>query len=152
MLIGFPPSFLYRDDERRYLDGLLKALSSFPLVVEFLNAEWYNARVIEGFKSRGVGLCMVDVPRLDGLPPVSDMVTADLACVRFHGRDAQAWLAEGPGGGAYRYSRDELATWVPRLQAMRVEAKRLRIYFTNHRAGAAPAAARDLTRLVAGLC
>ncbi len=146
VLVGFPFGFRYRNDERRYLDRVLREFSAFPLVVEFGNAEWFTARVIEGLKARGVGLCSSDLPRIDGLPPVSDLVTSDLAYVRFHGRDGVARTL-GSAHGDYRYSSDELRSWLPRLEAMSVETKKLRVFFTNHRGGNAPVDARELLRL-----
>jgi uncharacterized protein YecE (DUF72 family) len=148
VLLEFPYSFHYHDDERRYLDKILKALSSFPLVVEFRGADWFNARVIDGLKERSVGLCSVDVPRLEGLPPLSDLVTSDIAYVRFHGRNEATWW-NGDSGTRYEYlySKDELSTWVPRLEAMSTQAKKVRVYFNNHRRGDAPANAKDLVAL-----
>ncbi len=148
LLLPFSFSFRYGDDERRALDRALRELAAFPVAVELLNAEWLNARAIDGLKARRVCLCAVDLPRIDGLPPVSDLVTSDLACVRFHGRDGEAWLAGDRGSRAgYRYSRDELGSWLPRLEAMSVEARKLRVYFVNRRGGAAPAGARELLSL-----
>jgi len=148
VLLEFPYSFHYQDDERRYLDKVIKALAAFPLAVEFRNAEWFNARVIDGLKERRVGLCSVDVPRLEGLPPLSDLVTSDLAYVRFHGRNASAWW-NGDAGTRYEYlyTREELDAWVPRLEAMSTQAKKLRVYFNNHRRGDAATNARDLLAL-----
>jgi len=148
VLLEFPFSFHYEEEERRYLDRILKALSPFPLVVEFRNAEWFSSPVIEGLKERGVGLCSVDVPRLEGLPPLSDLVTSDLAYVRFHGRNDQSWWSGESGARyEYRYSRDELSAWVPRLEAMSVEAKKIRVFFNNHRHGDAAVNARELAAL-----
>jgi uncharacterized protein YecE (DUF72 family) len=148
VLLEFPYSFHYRDEERRYLDKVLKALSAFPLVVEFRGADWFNARVIDGLKARNVGLCSVDLPRLEGLPPLSDLVTSDLAYVRFHGRNGAAWWS-GDAGSRYEYlySRDALSAWLPRLEAMSTQAKKLRVYFNNHRRGDAPANAKELAAL-----
>jgi len=148
VLLEFPYSFHYQDNERRYLDKILKALSSFPLVVEFRGADWYNARVIDGLKERRVGLCSVDVPRLEGLPPLSDLVTSDIAYVRFHGRNEATWW-NGDAGSRYEYlySKDELSAWVPRLEAMSTQAKKIRVYFNNHRCGDAPTNAKELVAL-----
>jgi uncharacterized protein YecE (DUF72 family) len=148
ILLEFPYSFHYKDNERRYLDKVLKALSAFPLVVEFRNAEWFSSRVIEGLKERRVGLCAVDVPRLEGLPPLSDLVTSDLAYVRFHGRNEKAWWS-GDAGTRYEYlySADELSGWLPRLEAMSAQAKTLRVLFNNHRRGDAARNAQELVRL-----
>ena len=148
VLLEFPYSFHYQDNERRYLDKILKALSSFPLVVEFRGADWYSARVIDGLKDRRVGLCSVDVPRLEGLPPLSDLVTSDIAYVRFHGRNEATWW-NGDAGTRYEYlySKDELSAWVPRLEAMSTQAKKVRVYFNNHRRGDAPMNAKELVVL-----
>jgi len=149
VLLEFPYSFHYRDDERRYLNKVLKALAAFPLVVEFRGADWFNARVIDGLRERGVGLCSVDVPRLEGLPPVSDIVTSDIAYVRFHGRNGAAWWnGDSATRYEYLYSKDELSAWVLRLEAMSTQAKKIRVYFNNHRRGDAPTNARDLLALV----
>jgi uncharacterized protein YecE (DUF72 family) len=148
VLLEFPFSFRYRDEERRYLDKALKALSAFPLVVEFRSAQWFNARVIDGLKARRVGLCSVDLPRLEGLPPLSDLVTSETAYVRFHGRNEATWW-NGDAGTRYEYlyTRDELDAWVPRLEAMSTQAKNIRVYFNNHRRGDAPTNARQLMAL-----
>lgn len=148
VLLEFPFSFRYREDERRYLDRLLKALAAFPLVVEFRSSEWFNARVIDALKERRVGLCSVDVPRLEGLPPLSDLVTSDIAYVRFHGRNEAAWR-DGDEGTSheYLYSKDELGAWVPRLEAMSTRAKKLRAFFNNRRRGDAAVNAKELAAL-----
>jgi nucleotidyltransferase/DNA polymerase involved in DNA repair len=104
-----------------------------------VGADWYNARVIDGLKERRVGLCSVDAPRLEGLPPLSDLVTSDIAYVRFHGRNEATWWNDDAGSRyEYLYSKDELSAWVPRLEAMSTQAKKVRVYFNNHRRGDAP--------------
>ncbi len=150
VLLEFPFEFRYRVEERRYLDRLLAELAGLPLVVEFRSAEWYAARVFEGLRARGAGFCVVDLPRLEGLPPVADLVTADLAYVRFHGRNGANWW----GGDAsfrcdYLYAAEELSGWVPRLEAMSARAKTLRAYFNNHARGQAVKNARELAVLLA---
>lgn len=148
VLLSFPYSFHYREDERRYLARLLAGLGGLPLVVEFRNAEWSNARVLEGLRERGVGLCSVDLPRLEGLPPVSDLVTSELAYVRFHGRNGAAWWAgDSASRYDYRYSKEELRSWLPRLEAMSAQAKAIRVYFNNHPQASAATNAAELRML-----
>lgn len=150
VLLEFPYSFHYEDDERRYLDKITRGLASFPLVVEFRNAQWYNARAIEGLKKRNIGLCALDLPRLEGLPPLSDLVTSDVAYVRFHGRNGASWWTGGAGSRyEYRYTKEELEPWVPRIEAMSTQAKKIRVYFNNHPRGDAPANAKELAALAA---
>lgn len=156
VLLEFPYWFHYREEERRYLARVIRVLGTYPLAVEFRNAEWLNARVIEGLAARNVALCALDLPRIEGLPPLSDLVTSpELAYVRFHGRNAEAWHGvDGAGRYDYLYTKDELASWVPRIEVMSVQAKRLRIYFNNHRGTSAAANARDMQNLAreAKLC
>ena len=150
VLLEFPFSFHYTPDERRYLAKVLGTLEGLPLVVEFRNAEWYGARVIESLRQRNVGLCVVDLPRLEGLPPLSDLVTSDIAYIRFHGRNAENWWTGDSGSRyEYRYSQDELSGWIPRLESMGAQAKKTRIYFNNHRRGDAVSNAKELVSLVA---
>jgi len=146
-LACFPVGFRYGEPERRYLDALLRDLAAFPLAVEFLDAEWLNARVIEGLKARGVCLCASDLPRLEGLPPPSDLVTASLAYVRLHGRDPERWLSGSHAGQGYRYAPAELAGWLPRLESMALAARALRVVFCDRRGGCAPLDALALSRL-----
>ncbi len=148
VLLEFPSSFHYSAGERVYLARLLDELEGIPLVVELRNAEWYSARVIEALRARNVGLCILDAPRLPGLPPVLDLVTADLAYVRFHGRNAFAWWT-GDAGTRYEYfySPEELSAWAPRLGSLGSQARKIRVYFNNHRRGNAASNARDFACL-----
>lgn len=151
ILFEFPWRFAYGVEERRYLDRLLGEFGDYTRVVEFRHRDWVNARVLEGLRERGVGFCSLDLPRLEGLPPVADIVTADTAYLRFHGRNAADWW-NGDSRGRYDwlYSREDLASWLPRIQAMAARAKKLRIYFNNHARGQAVANARELGALLAG--
>ena len=148
VLLEFPSSFHYSTGERLYLARLLDALEGMPLVVELRNAEWYSARVIEALRERNVGLCILDAPRLPGLPPVSDLITADLAYIRFHGRNASSWWT-GDAGTRYEYlyNPEELSAWIPRLGSLASQARKIRVYFNNHRRGNAAANALDFVRL-----
>jgi len=40
------------NDNRRYLDSLLKYFKNVPLAVEFKSTEWYICKVIEGMEKR----------------------------------------------------------------------------------------------------
>ena len=140
VLLQFPYSFHYEPDNRRYLDKVLRALGHLPLVVEFRNDQWLNNRVFDGLRARGAGFCCVDAPALKGLPPSLDMVTADIAYVRFHGRNAKQWWgSDAAARFDYLYSPEELAGYDGRVQAMMQQAKKIRLYFNNHRRGQAPA-------------
>ncbi len=170
VLLVFPFSFRYREEERRYLDKLLKALETYPLAtyslaVEFQNSEWLTLRVIEELKNRNVALCALDMPRMEGRPPISDIVTSDLAYIRFLGRAAPGVLTASSKSSSieegawsieeglwspdfYRYKREELALWIPRVLSMSAQASKMRIFFGNRREGSAPLDACALAELV----
>ncbi len=150
VLCQFPYSFHYASDNRRYLHRLLTELTELPLVVEFRNAEWLSRRVFDTLRELQVGFCCVDEPRLRGLPPSLDVVTSDLAYVRFHGRNAQKWWTAPSAAERfdYLYTPEELNGWIARITSMLRSAGRMRIYFNNHRRGQAPANAGMFKKLL----
>ncbi|AFG37020.1 DUF72 domain-containing protein [Spirochaeta africana] len=77
VVLQFPYSFHYTDENRRYLDALCMALADLPLVVEFRSLDWLRGSVALGLRDRGAGLVAVDAPSLPGLPGAE--VSTDLA-------------------------------------------------------------------------
>lgn len=150
VLFQFPPSFRYEVDRRRYLDALLAEFSDFPVAVEFRNHEWYNNRVIDAFRSRRVAIASLDIPALEGLPPVMDVVTAPLAYIRLHGRnEANWWGSDSASRYDYLYSDAELEAWAERVGAIAGRADRVLVYFNNHLRGQSARNARSLEAILA---
>jgi uncharacterized protein YecE (DUF72 family) len=144
VLFQFPFSFHYEPQNRRYLDKLLAFFKDVPRAVEFRGKDWYNGRVSGALKDRGVALASLDMPALPGLPPggtdvpPADTVTAPLAYIRFHGRNAGAWWgADSTARYDYRYSDTELEAWVNRIKWIEIRADKVLIYFNNHPCGQA---------------
>lgn len=149
VLFQFPQSFHYEPDRRKYLDALLKKAEGLPLVVEFRNHDWYNNRVFDALRERGVALAAIDLPDLPNLPPPMDLVTAPLAYIRLHGRNAENWWgSDAAARYDYFYKEEELHSWALRLKAMASRAKRILIYFNNHWRGQAPQNAVTLKALL----
>lgn len=86
LILSFPPQFRYEPGCRLALDRLLCGLQGLPVCVEFRNRGWFTASVFEGLRTRGIGLCISDFPRMPGYPPPCDLFTAQPLCVRLHGR------------------------------------------------------------------
>jgi uncharacterized protein YecE (DUF72 family) len=146
VLLQFPASFHYEEEQRRYLDSLLKALGGLPLAVEFRNSGWYNSRTLDELKRRQICFVSLDLPRVGGTPPMMDVPTAPLAYLRLHGRNRQAWWgSDAATRYDYRYSEAELSLIVERLVTLATQAERLLVYFNNHARGQA---ADNATRLV----
>lgn len=149
VLFQFPYSFHYGVENRRYLDKLLRYFEGVPSAVEFRVADWFTARVIEGMKERGIPLVSVDIPELKGLPPQMDVVTADTAYIRLHGRNQETWW--GSGGSArydYLYTDRELEAWADRIKRIVKQAQRILVYFNNHPKGKAALNGQMLGKLL----
>jgi Uncharacterized conserved protein len=150
VLFQFPFSFHYEAERRRYLDALLSEFSAYPSAVEFRNGEWCNNRVVEGLRARGVALASLDMPALEGLPPVMDVATSRLAYVRFHGRKAENWWgSDSASRYDYLYSDDELESAAERIEAIAEKTDRVLVYFNNHRRGQSVQNARSLEGILA---
>jgi uncharacterized protein YecE (DUF72 family) len=149
LLFQFPYSFHYEVDRRRYLDALLAQFADLPLAVEFRNHEWYNNRVLDAFRERRVAIASLDLPALQGLPPVMDVVTSPLAYIRFHGRNGESWWgSDSASRYDYLYTEAELESWAGRVQAIAESAERILVYFNNHRRGQAVQNARTFAGIL----
>ncbi|AEJ19556.1 DUF72 domain-containing protein [Gracilinema caldarium] len=149
LLLQFPFSFHYEADQRRYLDRLLKTLKDFPVAVEFRNSQWFNNRVIEGFRQRSICLVSLDMPSLKGLPPLMDVVTAPFAYLRLHGRNGETWWgSDGAERYNYLYNDQELQSFVDRIRLLLTHAERVFVFFNNHRRGQAVQNGQSLVSLL----
>ncbi|HPD15858.1 MAG TPA: DUF72 domain-containing protein [Planctomycetota bacterium] len=152
VLCQFPYSFRNTERHRAYLAALAEDFPHDPLVVEFRNAQWANQAVFSFLRAHRLGFCCVDEPALPGLMPRIAVATAPTAYVRFHSRDASKWYE---GGGKerynYRYRRDELEEWLPKIQQLDAEAENVYIFFNNCHAGHAAVNAEEFKKLLADL-
>ena len=99
----------------------------------------------------------VDAPKVNAknVPPTVVAVTAGLAYVRFHGRNAATWNRRG-GSAAERfdwtYSEDELREWVEPLRTLSEEGEEAYAFFNNNNqtggVAQAPAGAELLRKLL----
>jgi uncharacterized protein YecE (DUF72 family) len=149
VLLQFPYSFAYTPGSRTRLSELCARLEGLPLAVEFRKADWARPSVEEGLRERGVALVSVDEPDLPGLPAAAVRVTADLAYIRFHGRNAARWwTGDSSGRYDYLYSSEELAPWAQRVQAILSRVRLLLVFFNNHARGQAVANARAFREIL----
>jgi uncharacterized protein YecE (DUF72 family) len=149
VLFQFPYSFQYTDDNRRYLDKLLKYFKDVPAAVEFRKSDWYSTKVIDGMKSREVPLVSLDMPELPKLPPLMDVVTSSLVYIRLHGRNKEAWWDSNEHARYdYLYSDKEIEAWADRIKRISEQAKRIVVYFNNHAFGKAVRNAQTLAKML----
>ena len=145
VLFQFPESFRYTKENRIYLAMLVSAFDGFPVVVEFRHKEWIKDTVFMGLESYKASLCFCDMPRLKNLPDgtlLDAPFVGNIAYVRLHGRNAEAWYAAEPetdsnGSERYKYdySADELVQFVPVINTAINAGKKVHVYFNNHPCG-----------------
>ena len=162
VLLEFPYSFHYTEDNRRYLANLITEFHDTPVVIEFRQREWLLDRVFEDLDKLGAGVCVCDMPSLRKLPSLnaSDDMPRDtpeyrhLVCgtsgyLRFHGRNDEKWYGTNSRDRYdYLYSEAQLKPYVPILRQMMEKTKFVQVYFNNHAKGQATINARKMQLLM----
>jgi uncharacterized protein YecE (DUF72 family) len=149
VLLQFPQSFHYEKDTRVFLAALIQEMAGVPLVVEFRHDSWQRVSVYEELDSRGVGLCMCDMPNISRLPAFKKTVTGNNAYLRFHGLNAGGWYGTNARERYnFLYSDDDLKSYIAFLLDVSTKAKLTQIYFNNHAKGAATVNARKMALLL----
>lgn len=139
VLCQFPSSF-HRHDER--LESFLKMVRNgtphgrrLRLVCEFRHESWFSTDVYRLLSRLGTALCIGD----SGRYPRRDVLTADFAYVRFHGRSRLF---------ASSYTRAELREEAEKLADYLREGYDSYVYFNNDAEGHAVANAKTLVNLL----
>jgi len=139
-LMQFPTSFHPGDAARDHLVALRGALPDLPLVAEFRRRDWQSDETLRLLGELRIGLVNVDEPQFSTLMRPSADVTAEIAYVRFHGRNyAQWWKGDNVTRYDYLYTAEELEPWADRLVdvAASPRVREVLAFFNNHRRGQA---------------
>ena len=125
LLIQLPPKYDYNPEN---LEKFFKLLDPrFRYAAEFRNTSWLREETWKILKDYNVAYTNVDEPLLPG----DVHLTSDLAYFRWHGRGKSIWFD-------YKYSKEELDTWIPKIEEALPKTKRIVGYFNNHYHGYAP--------------
>lgn len=157
LLLQLTPAFSPKEHELGELEPLIEALSPHRLAIELRNRNWVDEErvpdTLAWFDEQGAAFVCVDAPRADELsimPPIDAVTRDDLAYVRIHGRDAEAYtkgktVAERFG---WIYSDAELEEIAGRAHDLAEEAGEVHVFFNNNRDDDAPSAARKFRALL----
>ncbi len=149
VLLQFPYSFHYTEENRKYLAALCDNLKDLPLAVELRDSSWQRKSVYSELTSRNIATTVVDCPPLKGLPEPLPVITSDLGYIRFHGRNSRNWWS-GTNASRYDYlyAEDDLDRWLDKIAEMAGNANVLLIAFNNHWRGQAVRNAVQLENLL----
>jgi uncharacterized protein YecE (DUF72 family) len=152
VLVQFPISFKYNDENRAYLEHLLPRFSEYPMVLEIRHSSWNRPEVLEWLASTGVGLCNIDQPLLGRAIGPSARATSAIGYVRLHGRNYKNWFAESNVRDRYDYlySERELDHWKERTEEIAAQTAATYVVANNHNLGKAAVNALELINLLKG--
>jgi uncharacterized protein YecE (DUF72 family) len=120
LLIQLPPKFDF--DQVGRLESFFEILpKDFHYAIEFRDLSWINNETWSFLSKYKVAYTIVDEPLL----PPDVKITSDIAYFRWHGRGRRPWFD-------YRYKKDELEPWVPKVQEASGKVEKVYGYFNNH--------------------
>jgi uncharacterized protein YecE (DUF72 family) len=153
VLVQFPWSFRFNEENHSWLSDVLSELNELPLVVEVRHQSWNVPQVYEELVERGVGFVNIDQPLFRHSLRPSAKVTSAVGYVRVHGRNYREWFLKNAPTSArydYLYSADELVDWVKRTRQIAQDPRTEEVYLVtnNHYLGKAPANALMLRSML----
>jgi len=140
LLFQFPPWFSFCSDNLAYINRCRQELPDYRLAVEFRHPSWLDdanaAKTFEFLEREGLAYVSVDEPQFDRpvtVPPVF-RATTDLAYVRLHGRNKDAWFKKGVSAAerfAYKYTQDELFDIAKLIRPLAKKTSQTFVMFNN---------------------
>jgi uncharacterized protein YecE (DUF72 family) len=139
VLFQFPEWFL---PGRRSWEHILECRNNLPqyrIAVEFRNGLWVSdnrrEETLRALRENGLAYVVVDEPQgFKSSVPALVEATADMAVVRFHGRNRENWEKKGITAAErfrYLYGREELEGWMPRLADLSSRVEEMHVLFNN---------------------
>jgi uncharacterized protein YecE (DUF72 family) len=157
VLFQFPQWFFPGQGSRDYIAECKTRLPDYRLAVEFRHSSWLNERNAERtmafLEEQDLTFVCVDMPQgfQSSLPSTAVATSPELAVVRFHGRNVEAWEAKSETAAdrfRYEYSPQELGEWAPRVEALARQARETHVIFNNCYHDYATTNARQLASLL----
>jgi uncharacterized protein YecE (DUF72 family) len=140
VLFQFPQWFTISRANKAYIEECVDRLPDYRVAVEFRHRSWLSPdntdETLEFLEDRHLPLVCVDRPQGfdSSVPPVAAATADDLAMVRFHGRNEQAWEIKSETASErfrYDYPKDELAEWVPRIEGLAKQTRETHVLMNN---------------------
>jgi len=154
LLFQFPQWFPIGARNKHYLLECKERCGPLRMCVEFRNKTWLSERnqdeTLDFLTSYGLPYVCVDMPQgyTSSVPPVV-AATANLAVVRFHGHSDKWTSRDIYERFGYRYSREELEEWAPKVRDLASRAQQTHVLMNNCYSDYAQANAQQLLDLLA---
>ena len=87
LLMQFPWTFRFTEENRDWFVALRRAFHEFPLVAEMRHSTWMSEEALGVFMDYRVGFCNIDQPVYASAMPPAACLTSPIAYVRLHGRN-----------------------------------------------------------------
>jgi len=137
ILMQFPWTFRYTEENREFLITLRRTFYEFPLVAEMRHGSWIHEEALGTLIDYHIGFANIDLaPYTKAMPPGS-FLTSSIGYVRLHGRNPKDWQhefgrAKKPiAAHDYLYSPEELLEWKPRIEHIRQHAEATFVFANN---------------------
>lgn len=140
VLFQFPQWFVIGRRSKEYILRCLERLPDYRIAIELRHKSWMAGpnrdETLSFLGEHGLPYVCVDMPQGfdSSLPPVAAVTSPDLAMVRFHGRDPEAWGTKAGTAAErfrYDYSDQELSGWVPKIASMMEQARETHVVMNN---------------------
>jgi len=154
LLMQFPWSFRFTEENRDYLIRLRRAFHESPLVAEMRHQSWMHEEALGTLIDYQIGFANIDQPEHVGAIPPSALLTAGVGYVRLHGRGYGDWFRQfedAPASEArrdYLYSLNELGEWKQRIERIRRFADSIYVVANNDAGGRSVVNALQLQALI----
>ena len=142
VLFQFAPWVHFGAPWLAYMTSLPEKLPGLTLAIELRHRSWFPehaSETLEVLRTAGLAHVVVDGPVSGGSIPRVPAVTAPMAVMRLHGRNAEGWARQVRGEGPavrekydYLYTEAELAELRPEIDELGVEAEHVYISFNNN--------------------
>jgi uncharacterized protein YecE (DUF72 family) len=154
LLMQFPWSFRYTEENRAFVIALRRAFHEFPLVAEMRHSSWLHEEALGTLIDYRVGFANIDqAPYTKGMPPAS-LLTSRIGYVRLHGRNSQHWEREfgrparATAAHDYLYSAKELEEWKQRVEQIQEHAATTFVFANNDAGGKSVVNALQLAQIL----
>jgi len=154
ILMQFPWTFRYTEENREYVITLRRAFHEFPLVVEMRHGSWTREEALGTLIDYHIGFANIDQAAYTKATTPSAFVTSPVGYVRLHGRNPQDWerefgRAKKPvAAHDYLYSQKELLEWKPRIEHVHKHSVLTFVFANNDVGGKSVVNALEMAKLL----